>query len=314
MVFMIVFSALGCGSDESTVGAADSGGWDDAGQDGLDSEPGLDAVEDVVSKDQLADSATEDLPAVDADASLQDLGDSQSIDYIGDKYEPYDVWDQSGDLPLDGEVYTDVDAWNPDPDYVDQWDWNDYEEWDVDWDTDEYDVWDWNDQIDDYVDEDQPDTIPWDSDFDTDDIPPNYASCCKGDIDCPAGMKCVGAAFASGGWCVQLPKGDECYTLNDCPMGHLCKEQEICSCTGGCDATPGYCAPMPGWCCQNNSDCDPGYMCVETTSLSTCEPIPPFQGKCWTDDHCSPGKSCQGAFACPCSGGCTGLDEYGDCI
>lgn len=141
-----------------------------------------------------------------------------------------------------------------------------------------------------------------------------YPGCCKQDSDCVGGLKCVGGAFASGGWCAPYAEGDQCYTTTECPVNHFCFGQQLCSCNDTCDIEPGFCSPMAGFCCESDADCETGFKCTEEGSLGVCEPIPPFEGKCWRDDDCEAGEECVGASACPCNADCDSVDMYGDCM
>lgn len=287
----------GCGSDDSRKGSSDSNASfedladvaagdqasrpdtlaDVAGKDGHDDTDGPDAL-----ADQKGDHVTGDnIPVEDAagDGQVTDGNQGDLADALEDlTLQDHAQQDSVGDMSSDSAEVSDGVGDNAG-----------------------------SDAAADLSDAENPPDVPEEDTF--------GPSCCKSNTDCGSGFVCVGGGFASGGWCVEPPVNDECYVLADCPMGHLCTGQEICSCTAGCDLWAGTCSPMPGFCCETAADCEAGYVCAPTASnLGVCEPKPKFPGKCWFDTDCPVGEGCYGSFSCPCTASCGTPDEYGTCL
>ncbi|MCB9733275.1 MAG: hypothetical protein H6745_11770 [Deltaproteobacteria bacterium] len=119
--------------------------------------------------------------------------------------------------------------------------------------------------------------------------------CCAGDAECGVGGVC------RGGRCFAEPSGSACFGDDDCATaGDVCRGESLCTC--GADAscvvptTAGRCGAPGGTCCQENSDCKAGELCVEGQGCVTKPPT----GRCWVDGHCGAGRVCEGATLCDC--------------
>lgn len=59
--------------------------------------------------------------------------------------------------------------------------------------------------------------------------------------------------------------------------------------------------------CTTNANCGAGQNCASGVCK---EKVP---GRCWDDDDCGAGATCQGASICPCNNACAGEDTPGSC-
>ena len=61
------------------------------------------------------------------------------------------------------------------------------------------------------------------------------------------------------------------------------------------------------YCCEDRTECPPGYDCINTRCLST------MLDGCWRSTDCRDGERCEGASICACTDGCAG-ERLGRCV
>lgn len=151
-----------------------------------------------------------------------------------------------------------------------------------------------------------------DTDVDTDtftcDELPSY--CCA--LECPCeseGTVCMPTNWSGDdgkGECVVPADEGECWITEECELGDFCAGAFVCGCDMDCSwEGTGVCATSAMGCCDDESDCDDHYFCMELDDgPKTCHGALQFPA-CWTDDDCG-GGSCVGAEPCPCDAYCIG--------
>lgn len=135
-----------------------------------------------------------------------------------------------------------------------------------------------------------------------------YDPCCQADLECPAGLVCVGSSLSTGGVCMAPPVAPQCYKQEECPEGQACLGAMLCSCSMDCISVTGQCGPVPEGCCQKDSDCAEGLKCVlpfggQQEELGVCKEAP-SAGECWTASDCAETEVCAGPSVCPCGQVC----------
>ena len=137
-------------------------------------------------------------------------------------------------------------------------------------------------------------------------------TCCDVDADCAEGKICVGAGAGVQGQC----RPDGCYGPEGCAEHFICVGYEVCSCTDDCLSMRGSCRPQDAGCCGPDLDCPAGTQCVAEgpEGWGTCAPVPPKEGKFWSDADCVAGQGCDGAQLCPCDADCDMWNEFGWCM
>ena len=137
--------------------------------------------------------------------------------------------------------------------------------------------------------------------------------CCDEDQDCPGDLVCVGYGDVILGQC--RPPGCYAPPWDACPEHYACLGSTTCSCDDDCLSKKGQCVPLDAGCCGPDLVCPEGTQCVPEgpSGFGTCAPVPPKEGKCWSDADCAPGQACDGAQLCPCDADCDSINSFGYC-
>lgn len=145
------------------------------------------------------------------------------------------------------------------------------------------------------------------------------AGCCVTDSDCVGMQTCVQLGGVEvWGKCLPEPGLGECWVQEDCDLsqGNYCSGASVQSCQSVLAVmdTLGHCVhDDPPFCCGDDSQCLPGYVCVGGAGEGgTCEPAPQ-PGTCWDDDDCYETQTCEGEMTCGCMGACAWLPTPGTC-
>lgn len=130
--------------------------------------------------------------------------------------------------------------------------------------------------------------------------------CCTTDWDCELGERCVGNGTGNG-ICKPVPAWGSCWDGNDCTPTQTCEGGSVCSCDADCDQedTLGTCKGGDSGCCTGAQVCPAGFQCMPLSGIgwSTCVATPE-PGRCWSNQDCPSGHTCEGAAFCPCSSDC----------
>ncbi|NOZ01789.1 MAG: hypothetical protein GXP54_07855 [Deltaproteobacteria bacterium] len=117
----------------------------------------------------------------------------------------------------------------------------------------------------------------------------------------------------------------QCIKQSGCPDWAACLGVGACQeppCWGLCDDYPGECLPkLVKTLCESNDDCEAGDLCVgRVMNDDGSVRVPglcrkrPFDGACWEDSHCAPGKHCAGERVQRPGVLCLGPESYGKCV